>query len=269
MRGGSALPCWLTPTSLTAHAACHRPNAAQATLAFPAAAPLLHRVAVRLNTQRQSFSLHVTQRRRRGHLHSPSRVRPVDRLAQPQHVPPVAASWLTFVGVVLTALWSFEPAVRSMWASLATVLATHWTVFVPIAAPLTVALLYRVWTHGDKLTAFQTDIAESFRELKADAAEREQRLAILIKGTQADAAEREQRLTIPIKGTQADAAEREQRMERSVMNWVEHTTSAVSAHASSARTAAHAAAAAAQNAQVAAVAAQAAAAATQAPYSIT
>jgi len=263
----SALPCTLLTS--TSRAVCHRPNVAQATLTRCAAAPSLPRRAVRLSTERKS----VTQRRRRGHLLALSRVRPVARLAQSPHVPPVAVSGLTLAGVMLTVLWTCVPAVRSAWSSLAVELAAQWTVSVPIAAPFAVALLYRVWTHGDKLTAFQTDTAERFREMKADtaerfremkvdAAEREQRLTDLIKGTQADAAEREQRLT-------KDAAEREQRMERSVTQWVEHTTYAVSAHASSARTAAEAATAAAQNAQAAAVAAQAAAAAAQAPSSTT
>jgi hypothetical protein len=314
MMQGSALPCTLLTS--TSHAVCHRPNVAQATLTRCAAAPSLPRRAVRLNTERKS----VTQRRRRSHVLAPSRVRPVARLAQSPHVPPVAVSGLTLAGVMLTVMWTCVPAVRSLGASLAVVLAVHWTVFVPIAAPFAVALLYRVWTHGDKLIALQTDEAEREQrltkdaaereqrltkdaaereqrltkdatereqrltdlmkgtqadaavlraEMKVDAAEREQRLTDLIKGTQADAAEREQRLTDLIKGTQADAAEREQRMERSVTQWVEHTTYAVSAHASSARTAAEAATAAAQNAQAAAVAAQAAAAAAQAPSSTT
>ena len=246
---GSALPCTLLTS--TYRAVCHRPNVAQATLTRRAAAPSLTRGAVRLNTERKS----VTQQRRRGHVLALSRVRPVARLAQSPHVPPVAVSGLTLAGVMLTVLWTCVPAVRSAWASLAVVLATQWTVFVPIAAPFAAALFYRVWTHGDKLTAFQTDTAERFREMKVDAAEREQRLT-------KDAAEREQRLT-------KDAAEREQRMERNVTQWVKHTTYAVSAHASSARTAAEAATAAAQNAQAAAVVAQAAAAAAQAPSSTT
>ena len=235
---GSALPCTLLTS--TYRAVCHRPNVAQATLTRRAAAPSLTRGAVRLNTERKS----VTQQRRRGHVLALSRVRPVARLAQSPHVPPVAVSGLTLAGVMLTVLWTCVPAVRSAWASLAVVLATQWTVFVPIAAPFAAALFYRVWTHGDKLTAFQTDTAERFREMKVDAAEREQRMT-------------------------KDAAEREQRMERNVTQWVKHTTYAVSAHASSARTAAEAATAAAQNAQAAAVVAQAAAAAAQAPSSTT
>ena len=278
MMQGSALPCTLLTS--TYRAVCHRPNVAQATLTRRAAAPSLTRGAVRLNTERKS----VTQQRRRGHVLALSRVRPVARLAQSPHVPPVAVSGLTLAGVMLTVLWTCVPAVRSAWASLAVVLATQWTVFVPIAAPFAAALFYRVWTHGDKLTAFQTDTAERFREMKVDAAEREQRLtkdaAEREQRLTKDAAEREQRLTDLIKGTQADAAvreqrltkdaaEREQRMERNVTQWVKHTTYAVSAHASSARTAAEAATAAAQNAQAAAVVAQAAAAAAQAPSSTT
>ena len=155
-----------------ANSTTHRSASARATPAPHAAALPLRQVAarpdawrgggvrgVRVGASPQSGALWAPgraagpqQQRQRTRLNASSQ-RPVGSEAQPQGVQPLVSGWLAWTAVVFTALWLLVPAVRTVCSSAAEVVATHWTVFVPMAVPFAPALLYRLWTKRHSCSA--------------------------------------------------------------------------------------------------------------------